>query len=389
MNFNLFGYHFGRASSNNRNPIFVAAGSSNSAKATRLNTVVAALARYTQDSFAEPELKLVDKTTGEYIYGSPIIELLSYPDPDNKVSYTSFMRQLVLSYKLFGCVYIEIVEDLAGDPYSLFIHHPNSIKAEYSRNGLLEGYEVGDSKELLNPENIIYITENSFDKNLIGSNCLEAASRLILADSAIDSYTLEIIENPAVAGLVITGINASTQEEVNAVRDEVYANFGKGNRGSTIVLNDDVKVSQVGFKPSDLDIQTMSERLEERICAAWGLPPIVVGLQQRDSKFSNFEEARKLATETFLVPLWRFVAEEITLQLGPKFSLPQNQKLQFDISLLKPLQEDEGARHQRVREDYLAGVITRAEARRLLNFPSTEADDVFVDIATAPGDEVL
>ena len=386
---NFFGFNLFNRTINSKTPLLTAGGSNAASRVTRFNTVVAALARYTQDAFAEPELKLVDKTTGEYIYDSPIIELLSYPDPDNKVSYTSFMRQLVLSYKIYGCVYIEIVEDLAGDPYSLFIHHPNSIKAEYSRNGLLEGYEVGNNKELLNPENIIYITENSFDKSYTGSNCLEAAYKLILADTAIDAYTLEVIENPAVAGLVFSGINATSQEELNAIRDEVYANFGKGNRGGTLLLNSEMKVSQVGFKPSDLDIQSMSERLEERICAAWGLPPIVVGLQQRDSKFSNFEEARKLATETFLLPLWRFVAEEITLQLGPKFNLPQSQKLQFDISLLKPLQEDEGARHDRVRQDYLSGVITRAEARQFLNLPYSENDNVFVDVNTVTGDEVL
>lgn len=386
---NFFGFNLFGRTSNTKTPLLTAGGSNTASRITRFNTVISALARYTQDSFAEPELRLIDKTTGEYIYDSPIIELLSYPDPDNKVSYTSFMRQLVLSYKIYGCVYIEIVEDGAGDPYSLFIHHPNSIKPVYSRNGLLEGYEVNDDKDFLNPENIIYITENSFDKNFTGSNCLEAAAKLIIADSAIDAYTLEVIENPAVAGLVFSGINATSQDELNAIRDEIYANFGKGNRGGTLLLNSDMKVSQVGFKPADLDIQSMSERLEERICAAWGLPPIVVGLQQRDSKFSNFEEARKLATETFLLPLWRFIAEELTLQLGPKFNLPNSQKLQFDISLLKPLQEDEGERHKRVREDYLSGIITRAEARQLLNLPYSPADDVFVDVSTVQGDEVL
>jgi hypothetical protein len=53
-------------------------------------------------------------------------------------------------------------------------------------------------------------------------------------------------------------------------------------------------------------------------------------------------------------------------------------RMRFDTTQVRALWEDTADKHDRVRKDYLAGIVMRSEARRETGRPATEDDDVYV-----------
>jgi hypothetical protein len=110
------------------------------------------------------------------------------------------------------------------------------------------------------------------------------------------------------------------------------------------------------------------------------------------STFSNYQQAREAAYESYLVPLWRYLDDELTQQfLKPDYEgADSSARIEHDLSGVRALQEDEDAKHRRIGLDYQQGIITRAEARGALGYEvEDKLDDVFLarsGTATVPRD---
>jgi phage portal protein BeeE len=105
--------------------------------------------------------------------------------------------------------------------------------------------------------------------------------------------------------------------------------------------------------------------------AVYGIPAIVAGLGAGldRSTFANFKEARESAYESFLVPMWRTITQQLTHKLLPAFGEDPNLvRFHFDTSEVRALGENENERHERIRADYEKGLIKLNEARVQLGF---------------------
>src|SRR4029453_11997333 len=76
------------------------------------------------------------------------------------------------------------------------------------------------------------------------------------------------------------------------------------------------------------------------------------------SAVSNFAEAGEAAYESNVIPTQRLFAEELHTQLLPDFGDPMRLEIDFDLSGVRVLQEDQNALHERVRENLKAGLWT-------------------------------
>jgi HK97 family phage portal protein len=95
---------------------------------------------------------------------------------------------------------------------------------------------------------------------------------------------------------------------------------------------------------------------------------IAQGLVVHNSTYSNVREARELFTEAKLLPLWRFIAGEITQQLVPDFTSDTATVVDFDTSDVRALADDENAAATRLQTLVAAGILTVDEARAELGY---------------------
>ena len=108
-----------------------------------------------------------------------------------------------------------------------------------------------------------------------------------------------------------------------------------------------------------------------------GLPAVVVGMGAGLDRatYANFKEARRVAFEEFLVPLWQDLADAWTEQLLPEFDQTLGRRVVYDTRSVMALRDDTDAQWRRAREAFAAGLIDRATARRMMGLAVDPGDD--------------
>jgi hypothetical protein len=60
---------------------------------------------------------------------------------------------------------------------------------------------------------------------------------------------------------------------------------------------------------------------------------------------------REQAYESCLIPMQRLIVAELQMQLVPDFGDPARLRVQFDLSQVRVLQDDQNALHERASDD--------------------------------------
>lgn len=105
---------------------------------------------------------------------------------------------------------------------------------------------------------------------------------------------------------------------------------------------------------------------EARIAMCYAVPLSIIGakLGMASSSYANRKADQGFFWDNTLAPIYRELAACLTLDLVPEFD--GIDYVEFDLSDVRALQEDENEKHKRVREDVQAGLLTREEGRLAL-----------------------
>jgi Phage portal protein/Phage Mu protein F like protein len=243
---------------------------------------------------------------------------------------------------------------------------------------------------VISPANIVHFRNGLDDRDhRYGLAPLKRLVREISSDEQATRYADRLLANLAINGLTLSfdkDAPAMTQAQADEAKARVMAAFGGDNAGSPAVISPGGTLTALGFSPEQMDMKTLHRVPEERISAVLGVPAIVAGLGAGldRSTFSNFKEAREAFTEQKLVPLWRQIASEITLQLVPDFDASGRLLVDFDIGRVRALADDQNAAAERLKILVEAGIITTDEARAELGLaPSTAAAPVALPAAAS------
>jgi HK97 family phage portal protein len=254
-------------------------------------------------------------------------------------------------------------------------------------------YRNGRKNIILAKENVLHIRNGLSMDNVRKGTCpLLSVLREMCSDNEAATAAAAIMRNLGIPGLAFTPAPAEeainmTMEQQEMLRIMAREKFTGDRRGEMFVAPIPGKLETIGFEPEKLAFDKVRRVPEERICAVLGIPAIVAGMGAglERSTFANFKEAREAAYESCLVPMYRVMAEQLSFSLLPRFDEdPTDLRFYFDVSEVKALQEDQNEFHDRVREDWVAGLVKRTEARTELGLKASAEDDIYYqDLAKA------
>jgi hypothetical protein len=145
------------------------------------------------------------------------------------------------------------------------------------------------------------------------------------------------------------------------------------NAGATPIIDIPLSAIPNGFNPKDLSIQEVVEFAENRIGSVVGIPSQVLNLSAgANPTYSNFEEAQKIATVNFLVPIWKNISQTVTEQ-APELWIRES-RLRFKYEDTESLAENKFNDSERIANLYTSGVIDRYTANASLGLPVNESD---------------
>ena len=170
-----------------------------------------------------------------------------------------------------------------------------------------------------------------------------------------------------------------TNQEMNdAELEDFYARWeqryqGPGNSHRPAVASAVRDVKTLGLSHRDIDfIQGLRWSLEE-VSRTYGVPKLLLGDFER-ATYANVQASERMFWRNTIVPEVRFLEEQLNRALLPKLGYPAL-SVEFDLSVIEALQEDENSRVQRETALLDRGVLTINEVRRERNLPEVPWGD--------------
>lgn len=217
-----------------------------------------------------------------------------------------------------------------------------------------------------------------------GLSKLTTITREIFGDSAVATYAANLLAGNGVIPYVV-GIDDKegllNQEDLNNIKAKLTEQTTGKNAGQGLVLSARSSFNRTGLTPQEMDVRSTRYMAQEVFAQVTGLPPQVLnfGAGLERSIYNNMQEADRRAVDQYLQPLWWHIAQELTHQLLPDFDQDETHFIEFDLSEVGALQENQDNVWKRVGQAYQDGLIKRSEARTAIDYEADPggADDVY------------
>ncbi len=192
-----------------------------------------------------------------------------------------------------------------------------------------------------------------------GMSWLTPILREVEADQAATAHKNAFFRNGAKPGLVVS-LKESVREEQfkRFVRAMNETHQGSDSAYKTLYLAGGADVTVAGADLRQLDFRATQGAGETRICAAGGVPPVIVGLSEglQAATYSNYASARRKFGDGWARPMWR----SICASLETVVDVPGGAQLWYDDRDIAFLREDQkdAAGIQQVLAATIASLIT-------------------------------
>lgn len=280
--------------------------------------------------------------------------------------------QLLLS----GDAYVEAVAGEGSVPLELHVLRSDRMKVVPGSDGWPVAYEysVGAKKHRFDTQGtaspICHIKSFHPQDDHYGFSPMQAAAMAVDVHNSASRWSKALLDNAArPSGALVynsaDGHGAMADDQYRRLSEEIEANYqGARNAGRPMVLEGGLDWKPMGFSPSDMEFQKTKESAAREIALAFGVPPMLIGIQG-DATYANYQEANRAFYRLTVLPLATRVASVLSDWLS-QFS-GEDLELKPDLDQVPALAAERDAQWARVSG---ADFLTNAEKRALLGMPA-------------------
>ena len=276
---------------------------------------------------------------------------------------------------LWGAAFWAIERDADGQP-ELWPLRPDRVAVIPDRQRYVRGFVYRGVAEPVayTPDEIVWLRYFNPLEELAGLSPLAPAR--LSADMGHEGlrFNRHLLRNSARPDFLLL-----TNEEMNETElEEFYTRWemryrGSANANRPAVASEVRDVKTLGLSHRDIDfIQGLRWSLEE-VSRTYGVPKLLLGDFER-ATYANVQASERMFWRNTVVPEVRFLEEQLNRMLLPRLGYPQL-SVEFDLSTIEALQEDENNRVQRESALLDRGVLTINEVRRERNLPEVPWGD--------------
>lgn len=323
-------------------------------------------------SAAEPRIAAYKRVRGalEKLDTHDIVDLLERPNPF--MDRFAFISTIIMHLYIAGNAYIEIVRSAAGRVRELWVLRPDRMFVVPDAREFVRGwkYRLGAQENEIPARDVIHIKMRNPLDDYYGMPPLAAAAMRVDTDNFMRTFTASFFRNAGVpAGMLEFDAKLTTAEKEMVQQRFRSDTAGPSSWHNVLILEQkSVKYTPMGMPLGErgLVLPELDEIDESRIAMVFGVPLILIGsrLGMQRSTFANYKEARASFWDETLMPLYSMIASRLNAMLVEEFIGVD--EIQFDMSTVGALQEDEDAKHVRIREDVRAGLLSLQEGRQAL-----------------------
>lgn len=316
------------------------------------------------------------------IESHPLLKLLQTPNPQQAGA--AFMEAVVGYLLLSGNSYVEAVVNGRGEIDELYALRPDRIQVVPGINGfpVAFDYQAGGHNKRIpyhvgrGQSSILHLKNYHPLNDWYGISPIEVAARAIDQHNAVGSHNLALLQNggrPSGALTLKTSPHSPslTDQQRETLRHDLRTVYeGGSNAGRIMILEGDFDWKEMGLSPKDLDFLEGKNISAREIAQAFGVPPMLVGING-DATFANYKEARLHLWEDTIIPLLELVLAEFNHWLTSYFG--SHLRLHYDSDSIAALVMRREAKWAKVMA---ADFLTINEKRQAVGYSPLPGCDV-------------
>ncbi|OLN21716.1 phage portal protein [Domibacillus antri] len=313
----------------------------------------------------------------------PLLELLN--KPNNHESAIDFREKLIAFLLLSGNAYMEMNGPNRGAPTELWSWRPDRVTivpgGDYIR---AFRYSVSGKETDIPYEKIVHSKFFAPLDDFYGMGPIQVARQTIDMDNATAEWNTSLTQNHAAPSGFLKTASSLSEPQYNRLKMMIRKMFGgKQNAGKAHLLEGGLEWQQLGLSPKDMDFINSRKMTREEICAVFGVPPQIVGIQD-NSTYSNYQEARTAFYMETVLPTLEKLISGWNHKLAPLFG--DNLVISYDIDRIEALQEISDTKWTRLGG--MKDILTVNEIREAIGYEAIDGGNVrYVPVGVYPEGE--
>ena len=316
------------------------------------------------DAVSRPSLRIYRQGVGkpEVDPEHPVARLMARVNP--WTTSNDLWRSTEIHLNLWGSAFWTLERDAVGE-WQIWPLRPDRVTPLPDERRYLRGfvYQGRSGPVAYTPDEVVWLRYYNPLEEYAGFSPL-TPSRLSV-DTGCDGmrFNRNFFRNSAQPDFVMLTDENMTDSEIADFYSRWEARYqGSGNAHRPAITNFIKDIKSLGVSHKDMDfIQGLRWSLEE-VSRAFGVPkPLLADLER--ATFANINAAERMFWRNTIVPELKFLEEQLTRMLLPRLGYP-GLGLEFDLSSIEALQEDENQRVSREMQLLDRGVVTINELRR-------------------------
>ncbi|MEM7319623.1 MAG: phage portal protein [Pseudomonadota bacterium] len=304
----------------------------------------------------------------------PLLSLIRRPNAGQGKA--ELLEALFGHLMLTGNAYVEAVRGEQALPMELHVLRSDRMQVVPGSDGwpVAYTYSVGATSHRFEVDGavspICHIKGFHPQDDHYGLSPLQAAAMAVDVHNSASRWSKALLDNAArPSGALVwkggEGQGIMADEQFRRLSDEIEANYqGARNAGRPMVLEGGLDWKPMGFSPSEMEFQKTKEAAAREIALAFGVPPMLLGIQG-DATYSNYHEANRAFYRLTVLPLVTRVAAVLSDWLSDYSG--ESLELKPDLDQVPALAAERDAQWARVTA---ADFLTEAEKRALLGLPA-------------------
>ena len=248
---------------------------------------------------------------------------------------------------------------------------PDRITILPGSRRLVDAYlhRVGERETRLDPQDVLHFRFADPLNDLWGLSPLEVASRQIDIDTEASKFIDAFFRNAAVPFGIIKlkrSLRGGEEEAKRIGRRWTDRFRGLLGRFQVGVLDADADFQRIALTQEEMALPDVRAQTEARICAAFRVPPILVGAKVGldRSTFSNAAQARRTFWENTMLALYRRIESKLDAELLPNYErLGETLRARFDFTDVAALRDSRESVERSAIAGLRAGALTINDAR--------------------------
>jgi HK97 family phage portal protein len=211
----------------------------------------------------------------------------------------------------------------------------------------------------------------------------QVLAREISADNEATDFVGALLANYAAPTVAIrTKVAIKDEAKANLIKAKFKHEFGGSRRGMPAIIDGDTSVDLIGFNLQQLEFPGVRANTESRICAAYGVPPILVGVNvglqgaRGIGGGGVITGLRQYFTETTLANYWRRFSDQYTMDIAVEYG--EDIVCEFDTSMVVALAGRRQEKLAPIEVAFQRGGATRNEYREALGLEADDDGDIYL-----------